>query len=145
MTEIVVPVVLTDPDHAPTYASVGDAGADLRSTAALTLRPLERALVPTGVKAAIPDGKVGLIHPRSGLAAKKGITVLNAPGTIDAGYRGEIAVILINLSHEAVEIAQGERIAQLLIQDVDRATFAQTDTLDDTARGDGGFGSTGHH
>lgn len=143
--ETVVPVVVDSPEHAPTYASEGDAGADLRATQAVHLAPLERTLVPTGVKAAIPTGKVGLIHPRSGLAAKKGITVLNAPGTIDSGYRGEIKVILINLSNAPVDIAAGERVAQLLIQDVDRATFTVTDDLDETARGHGGFGSTGAH
>lgn len=145
MTEIVVPVVLHHPADLPSYASDGDAGADLRAAAAVTLTPLERALVPTGVSLALPHGTVGLIHPRSGLAAKKGVTVLNAPGTIDSGYRGEIKVILINLSDTRVEIEKGERIAQLVIQDVHTAAFEVRSELDTTTRGDGGFGSTGRH
>lgn len=145
MPEIVVPTVLSAPTHLPSYASHGDAGADLRAAEAATLSPLQRMLISTGVSLALPHGTVGLIHPRSGLAAKKGVTVLNAPGTIDAGYRGEIKVILVNLSDTTVEIEQGERIAQLVIQDVHKATFEVADTLPESIRGDGGFGSTGRH
>jgi dUTP pyrophosphatase len=102
-----------------------------------------RAVVPTGIAVAIPDGYVGLVHPRSGLAAKQGVTVLNAPGTIDCGYRGEVAVILVNTGRGAVRIGRGDRIAQLVIQQVARAEFTVVDALDDTERADSGFGSTG--
>jgi len=127
----------------PAYAKVGDAGADLCAAYAMTLLPGEFKLVPTGIALAIPLGYVGLIHPRSGLAAKHGITVLNTPGTVDAGYRGEIKVILINHSKEVYNIERGERIAQLVIQKVEGAFFDPVDELDATERGNGGFGSTG--
>lgn len=127
----------------PVYAKPGDAGADLRSTESLTLAPGSRALVGTGVALAMPDGYVGLVHPRSGLAAKHGITVLNAPGTVDAGYRGEILVTLLNTSDTDFEIAAGDRIAQLLLQQVARARFIPVTELPESSRGDTGFGSSG--
>lgn len=138
-----IPIVLADAQLAPSYAGIGDAGADLRAAESTVLAPGAFAIVKTGVKAAIPDGFVGLVHPRSGLAAKRGVTVLNAPGTIDSGYRGEIGVILINHSKIEVGIDQGERIAQLVVQRVERAEFVVVETLDATARGEGAYGSTG--
>jgi dUTP pyrophosphatase len=130
----------------PAYAHPGDAGADLVAAADVELAPGERKLVPTGVALALPEGYVGLVHPRSGLAARLGVTVLNAPGTVDAGYRGEIFVNLVN--HDpagTVKISRGDRIAQLLVQRVERAVFHAVDELTDTVRGAGGHGSTGGH
>lgn len=142
-----VPVRLLDPDlPLPAYAHPGDAGADLVSAEHVRLAPGERRLVHTGVAIALPDGYVGLVHPRSGLAARLGVTVLNAPGTVDAGYRGEILVNLIN--HDRVTpvvINRGDRIAQLIVQRVERAAFRPVDELPDTVRGAGGHGSTGGH
>lgn len=133
-----------DPDVAlPRYAHDGDAGLDLAAAALVTLEPGERAAVPTGLAMAIPPGWVGLVHPRSGLARRQGVTVANAPGTIDAGYRGEVQVLLINLGTEPVTLHRGDRIAQLLLQRVGRAEVVEVDDLDATARGAGGFGSTG--
>lgn len=134
---------LRDDAVLPAYAHPGDAGLDLASVEAVTLRPGERAAVPTGLAVAIPDGWVGLVHPRSGLARRHGVTVANAPGTIDAGYRGEVLVLLCNLGQDAVTLDKGERIAQLLLQRVGTAVVAEVDDLDATARGSGGFGSTG--
>jgi dUTP pyrophosphatase len=127
----------------PSYAHPGDAGLDLTAVEAVTLEPGARTAVPTGLAVAIPVGWVGLVHPRSGLARRHGLTVANAPGTIDAGYRGEVQVLLINLGGETVHLAAGERIAQLLLQPVGQASVVEVDDLDDTARGVGGFGSTG--
>jgi len=128
----------------PTFAHPGDAGADLVSADTLTLKPGERAAVATGLSIEIPNGYVGLIHPRSGLALKHGISMVNTPGTIDAGFRGEIKVILINHDQEAdFSINRGDRIAQLVIQKVERAIFEKVEALGETARGQGGFGSTG--
>ena len=127
----------------PSYAHPGDAGLDLHAADATVLRPGQRALVPTGLAVAIPDGWAGFVHPRSGLAVDHGVTVLNAPGTIDAGYRGEIRVPLVNLGGEAVEIQHGQRIAQLVLMRVGRARVRPVERLPDTARGTGGFGSTG--
>jgi dUTP pyrophosphatase len=139
-----VPVlIVADPEFVPTYSHPGDAGADLRSTQALTIPANSRATVATGVSIALPSGYVGLVHPRSGLAAKHGITVLNAPGTVDAGYRGEIAVTLLNTGTEPFEVNVGDRIAQLVIQAVEQAHFVSVSLLPETHRGDGGFGSTG--
>jgi dUTP pyrophosphatase len=130
---------------APVYAHPGDAGADLVSTEALTLAPGQRATVGTGVSIALPAGYAALVVPRSGLAAKHGITVVNTPGTVDAGYRGEIKVILLNTdASEPYTIAVGDRIAQLLVLPVTRARFIPVDRLPGTERGDGGFGSTGY-
>lgn len=128
----------------PAYAKHGDAGADLTSVADLTLRPGERALVPTGVSLALPLGWVGLVHPRSGLAARHGISVVNAPGTVDAGYRGEILVNLVNLDpHEEFTVRVGDRIAQLVLQEVGEGDFLPVDSLPASERGDTGHGSSG--
>ena len=127
----------------PGYAKPGDAGLDLRASGAVTLEPGERQLVPTGVAVAIPEGHAGLVLPRSGLAMQKGVTVLNAPGLIDSGYRGELKVLLINHGAGAVGIERGERIAQLVIQPVARARLVEVERLPDSARGERGFGSTG--
>jgi dUTP pyrophosphatase len=128
---------------APAYAKAGDAGADLRSRIDIVIAAGSRQLVPTGVSIALPAGYVGLVHPRSGLALKHGITVLNAPGTIDAGYRGEIMVTLYNSSDQDFKIATGDRIAQLLIQEVLKASFISVEQLPGTDRGEDGFGSSG--
>lgn len=137
-------VLRLDPGVAlPAYAHAGDAGMDLAAAADVRLAPGERAAVPTGLAIAVPDGWVGLVHPRSGLARRHGVTVANAPGTIDAGYRGELEVLLVNLGQDAVELRRGDRIAQLLLQPVGRAEVVEVDGLDGTERGAGGFGSTG--
>jgi dUTP pyrophosphatase len=142
VTETVdVPIIARD---IPIYAHPGDAGADLVSTEAVRLEPGARALVGTGVRIALPDGYVAFVVPRSGLAAKHGITIVNAPGTVDAGYRGEIKVSLLNTDAEAYEVAEGDRIAQLIVMPVPRARFIPVDSLPDSPRGDGGFGSTGY-
>ncbi len=128
----------------PSYAHPGDAGADLHSAVDLTLGPGERAVVPTGIAMALPEGYVALVHPRSGLAAKHGISIVNAPGTIDAGYRGEVKVCLVNTDrHEAFQVRRGDRIAQLVIQRFETAAFVEAEDLPDSARGAGGYGSTG--
>ena len=128
----------------PTYAHPGDAGADLRATEDAVLEPGERRLVGTGVALALPDGYVGLVTPRSGLAARAGLSIVNAPGVIDSGYRGEIKVCLVNLDpRETVRLSAGDRIAQLLVMPFATASFIEVDTLDETVRGDGGYGSTG--
>ncbi|HWS32610.1 MAG TPA: dUTP diphosphatase [Actinoplanes sp.] len=147
MTDVNVQVLRLDPDlPLPAYAHPGDAGADLVAAEEAELAPGARAKIRTGVAIALPEGFVGLVHPRSGLAARLGVTVLNAPGTVDAGYRGEILVNLINHDRaNTVKIARGDRIAQLVIQRVERAVFHPVETLDDTARGSGGHGSTGGH
>lgn len=135
-----------DPDHPVTlrYAHAGDAGADLSASEEVTLRPFERKLVPTGVAIALPAGYVGLVHPRSGLASKQGVTVVNAPGTIDAGYRGEIKVALVNLDPEHTAVFHpGDRIAQLVIQRYVQAVFVPADRLPGSDRAERGFGSTG--
>ena len=129
---------------APSYAHPGDAGADLMAAVDVTLQPGERALVPTGVAIALPEGFVALIHPRSGLAARHGLSIVNTPGTVDAGYRGEIKVLLVNLDRsEPIELKRGDRIAQLVLQRVEQARFVEVDVLPDSVRGDGGYGSTG--
>ncbi|MDO4241659.1 MAG: dUTP diphosphatase [Microbacteriaceae bacterium] len=141
-----VPTVTVDicAEQVPVYALPGDAGADLRSTEALTLQPGERALVSTGVKVALPEGYALYVMPRSGLAVKNGVTVLNAPGVVDSGYRGEIKVPLINHDpREAFEIAPGDRIAQMVIMAVPRVIFNEVEQLSESVRGEGGFGSTG--
>ncbi|MET4001459.1 dUTP pyrophosphatase [Arthrobacter sp. UYCu511] len=128
----------------PSYAHPGDAGADLRSRIDLVLAPGERVLVPTGVSIALPFGFVALIHPRSGLAAKHGLTIVNSPGTVDAGYRGEISVTLLNTdAHHSISLSRGDRIAQMVIQRVETAQFIAVNELADSVRGTGGFGSTG--
>ena len=136
--------MLDDGLEPPSYAHPGDAGADLRAREDVLLEPGERRLVPTGVSIALPDGFVALIHPRSGLATKHGLTVVNAPGTVDAGYRGEIAVTLLNTDrHAAIELKRGDRIAQMIIQRVEHARFLPVQELGSSVRGGGGFGSTG--
>jgi dUTP diphosphatase len=130
----------------PAAAHPGDAGLDLFAAAAVTLAPGERAVVPTGVAIALPDGYAAFIHPRSGLAARHGVTLVNAPGTVDAGYRGEIRVTLLNTDAQAaVSFQRGDRIAQLVIQRVARAVLHEVESLPGSARGEGGFGSTGGH
>jgi len=130
----------------PGYAHPDDAGADLMAARDVELAPGARELVPTGVAIALPPGYVGLVHPRSGLAARLGVTVLNAPGTVDAGYRGEIMVILVNHDQtNTVKISRGDRIAQLVVQRVEHAHFHVADELPGSSRGTGGHGSTGGH
>ncbi|HMQ66836.1 MAG TPA: dUTP diphosphatase, partial [Arachnia sp.] len=135
---------LADDGHLPRYARQGDAGADLVAAHDVTLGPGERALVGTGVRVAIPAGHVGLVTPRSGLAARTGLSIVNAPGVIDSGYRGEIKVCLINLDPRTpIVLAAGDRIAQLLIMGFVTAEFSPVEGLDETERGAGGYGSTG--
>ncbi len=141
-----VKVINRSQNPLPQYETTHAAGLDVRAdiTEAIVLKPLERALVPTGLFVEIPEGYEMQVRPRSGLAAKHGITVLNAPGTIDADYRGEIKVILVNLSNEAYTLAPGERVAQLIVAAYKQIEWEPADTLSDTTRGAGGFGSTGH-
>jgi dUTP pyrophosphatase len=128
----------------PAYAHPGDAGADLLTTVDATLAPGERAVLPTGVAIALPDGYAAFVHPRSGLAARCGVALVNAPGTVDAGYRGEIKIILVNLDPvHPVTLKRGDRVAQLVVQRVERAVFHEVAELPGSHRGDGGFGSTG--
>ena len=130
--------------QAPAYAKPGDAGADLCSRVDYVLEPGERALIPTGISVALPHGYVALVHPRSGLAIKHGISMVNTPGTVDAAFRGELQIIMINHDiREAFTIKKGDRIAQLVIQKVEHADFVEVDSLPGTHRADGGFGSTG--
>lgn len=130
----------------PDRAHPGDAGVDLHAACDVALEPGERAVVPTGVSIALPEGYAAFLHPRSGLAARHGVTLVNAPGTIDAGYRGEIAVTMINTDRRAaVHFRRGDRIAQLVIQRVEHAVFREVISLPGSARGEGGFGSTGGH
>ncbi len=144
-----VPVLIKrlDPDlPLPARAHPGDAGLDLFAAAGVTLRPGERAVVPTGVAIALPDGYAAFVHPRSGLGARHGVTIVNAPGTVDAGYRGEIRVTLLNTdARHAVSFRRGDRIAQLVIQQVASPVLYEVESLPGSARGDGGFGSTGGH
>ncbi|MFS0852019.1 dUTP diphosphatase [Microbacterium sp. 179-I 3D4 NHS] len=129
----------------PVYAHPGDAGADLTAAEAVRLAPGERALVPTGVRIALPEGYAAFVVPRSGLAARHGISIVNSPGTVDAGYRGEIKVSLINTdTRDAYDVAVGDRIAQLIVMPVTRAVFLPVDELPESVRGEGGFGSTGY-
>jgi dUTP pyrophosphatase len=145
----VVPVLIRRLDPGiplPARAHAGDAGADLVAAADIELAPGQRAVVPTGIAIALPDGFAAFVHPRSGLAARHGVTIVNAPGTVDAGYRGEIRVTLLNTdASESVRFQRGDRIAQLVIQRVERAEFHEVDLLPGSARGGGGFGSTGGH
>ncbi len=143
MTEVLI-TRLDDAVPLPSYAHPGDAGADLVTTHDLTLDPGERALAGTGIAIALPDGYAAFVHPRSGLAARHGVSIVNAPGTVDAGYRGEIKVCLVNLDPaEPVTLHRGDRIAQLVIQRVEKARFVEVERLPGSARGDGGYGSTG--
>ena len=140
-----IPIQLVDPRMPlPKYAHPGDAGADLCTRQSVELKPGERVVVGTGIAMAIPDGFVGLIHPRSGLAARTGLTIVNAPGTVDSGYRGEIKVCLLNTdSKNTISLRRGDRIAQLVIQKVERAQFNVVPGLEESARGADGYGSTG--
>ena len=140
-----LPFVRTRPEgQLPQTQHPGDAGLDLRAAEGLTVKPGERAMVPTGVAVAIPDGHAGLVLPRSGLASKKGLTLANAPGLIDAGYRGEVVCAVVNLDpHEAVEISAGDRIAQLVIVALPGVSPLLVEELPESSRGAGGFGSTG--
>ncbi len=142
--DVRLPVRRLDPDVSlPRYANPGDAGLDLASAEDRVVQPGERVAVSTGLAVAVPEGWVGLVHPRSGLALRSGLTVVNAPGTVDAGYRGELKVLLVNLGDEPVTIGRGDRVAQLLLQEVGVAEVVEVDELDETQRGAGGFGSTG--
>jgi dUTP pyrophosphatase len=145
MANLQVLIARLDPSiPLPTYAKGGDAGADIVTRIDVTLKPGERSLVPTGISIALPDGYVALVHPRSGLAIKHGVTMVNAPGTVDAGYRGELQCILINHDPEkSVTFAKGDRIAQLVIQKVERVEFVEVEDLPGSGRGSAGFGSTG--
>ncbi|GAA2722865.1 hypothetical protein GCM10009866_12560 [Cellulomonas aerilata] len=136
--------MLDDELPEPSYAHPGDAGADLVSRVDVVLPPQGRATVPTGVAIALPDGYAAFVHPRSGLASRHGLTVVNAPGTVDAGYRGEIQVTLLNTdAHEPISLRRGDRIAQLVVQRVERARFLRAERLPGSHRGEGGFGSSG--
>jgi dUTP pyrophosphatase len=135
---------LDDAASLPAYAHPGDAGADLTTTVDVALAPGERAVVPTGLALALPDGYAAFVHPRSGLAARLGVALVNAPGTVDAGYRGEVKVVLVNLDPTSdVVLRTGDRIAQLVIQRVERAVFSEVSDLPGSVRDAGGFGSTG--
>ncbi|WP_420364522.1 dUTP diphosphatase [Curtobacterium sp. L3-7] len=137
--------VLWTGENTPGYAHPGDAGADLVSTEAFVLAPGERRLVPTGLSIALPEGYAAFVVPRSGLAAKHGITIVNSPGTVDSGYRGEIKVSLLNTDvAEPYEVHVGDRIAQMIVMPVPRVTFSRVDELPDSVRGQGGFGSSGY-
>lgn len=142
---VAVALKLLDPGlEPPAYARDGDAGADLRTTVDVQLAPGQRAVVPTGVSLALPAGYAGFVHPRSGLAARHGISIVNAPGTVDSGYRGEILVVLVNTdSSETVHLSRGDRIAQLVVQRVEAVQWRLVDELPDSERGVGGHGSTG--
>lgn len=141
-----VKIINKSAHNLPNYETEASAGMDLRANIpeAITLKPLERAIVKTGLFIELPVGYEAQVRPRSGLAAKKGITVLNSPGTVDADYRGEIGVILVNLSNEEYTIDNGERIAQMVIAKHEHITWQEVDVLEETTRGAGGFGSTGH-
>lgn len=142
---IEIPITLTEDATLPQYATHGASGMDIYTPFSLKLEPFERKLVWTGLRIAVPEGYEAQIRPRSGLALKKGLTLLNSPGTIDCDYRGEIGLIMINLSQEKVTLEKGERIAQMVICPVIKANLQSVKELDDTHRGEGGFGSTGKH
>lgn len=144
-TKMKVRVINKSHHPLPQYATIDSAGMDLRANldAPIVLKPMERCLVPTGLYMALPPGTEAQVRPRSGLAIKKGITVLNSPGTIDADYRGEVCVILINLSAEPFEIQDGERIAQMVVARYEQAQWTEVESLDETERGEGGFGHSG--
>ena len=145
MTDVVVSVRRLDPElPLPSYAHLGDAGADLVAAVGIRLAPGERAVVPTGIAVALPLGYAGFIHPRSGLAARHGLGLVNAPGTIDSGYRGEVKVIVVNLDpRQPIELRRGDRIAQLVVSRVASVTFVDVDALPSSGRAEAGFGSSG--
>lgn len=147
MADVQVPLSRLDPEvPLPRYAKPGDAGADLVTTTDAVIAPGERVVLGTGIAIALPVGYAAFVHPRSGLAARAGLSLVNAPGTIDAGYRGEIKVCLINHDpKEPIKLVRGDRIAQLIVQRVEQAEFVEVGELDDSERGDGGYGSTGGH
>ncbi len=142
---LLVDVVRLDPEvPLPAYARAGDAGCDLVTTVDVDVAPGERVLLPTGIAMALPEGYAAFVHPRSGLAVKHGVGLVNAPGTIDAGYRGEIQVILVNHDlHETVSLKRLDRVAQLVVQRVEHVVWRETEALPESERGDGGHGSTG--
>lgn len=144
-TDLDVQIVRLDPElPVPSYAHPGDAGADLRAAVDVHLEPGERALVPTGVAIALPEGYVALVHPRSGLAARHGLSIVNTPGTVDSGYRGEVKVLLVNHDrNEPITLRRGDRVAQLVVQRYERVRYVEVDALPDSVRGAGGYGSTG--
>lgn len=144
-TDLDVQIVRLDPGlPLPAYAHPGDAGADLRTTVDVELAPGERALVPTGVAVALPPGYVALVHPRSGLAARHGLSIVNTPGTVDSGYRGEVKVLLVNHDRvEPISLRRGDRVAQLVVQRYERVRYVEVDELPGSVRGAGGYGSTG--
>ena len=142
--EVVIAATVEEGVELPAYATEGAAGMDLRAKVDVDLQPMERKLVPTGVRLAIPLGYEAQVRPRSGLAIKHGVTMANSPGTIDSDYRGEIQVILINLGQDAVHFKRGERIAQLVVSPVAKARLVFVTSLEETVRGEGGFGSTGN-
>jgi dUTP pyrophosphatase len=141
--KVSIPTTLTPEATTPSYATEEAAGMDLRCSEGFELQPMQRKLVPTGVRMAIPKGYEGQVRPRSGLAIKHGIALVNSPGTIDSDYRGEIGVILVNLGQDAVRFERGERIAQMVICPIVRAELQVVESLEETSRGEGGFGSTG--
>jgi dUTP pyrophosphatase len=143
MNRVVIPIALSRDATLPTYATERSAGLDLRAAEDVVLGPMERKRIWTGLRVAIPEGFEGQVRPRSGLAHKLGLGMVNAPGTIDSDYRGEIGIVLINLGQEEIRLAAGERIAQLVVCPIVQATFEVVEALDDTERGEGGFGSTG--
>lgn len=145
MSDLTVNIKRLDPSvELPTYAYEGDAGLDLRSNETIDIHPFERVLIPTGLAIALPDGYAGFVQPRSGMALKRGLTIANTPGLIDAHYRGELKVIAVNIdAHETIHIERGERIAQLVIQQVPVVHLNEVEELDQTDRGCGGFGSSG--
>ncbi len=145
MADLQVLITRLDPSvPMPSYAKPGDAGADLATRVDITLQPGERALVPTGISIALPNGYAAFVHPRSGLAIKHGVSMVNTPGTVDAAFRGELQVILINHDRtEPISFKKGDRVAQLVIQKVERANFVEVRSLPGTERGSGGFGSSG--
>ncbi|MBN2248294.1 MAG: dUTP diphosphatase [Coriobacteriia bacterium] len=145
MSDVTVPVQRLDPDlPLPSYAHAGDAGLDLLASETVTLQPMERALIGTGIALAIPEGHAGFVQPRSGLALRTGLTFVNTPGLIDSHFRGEIKLIAINLDPSTpIRITRGDKIAQLVIQRVERATLVDSESLDTTERGERGFGSSG--
>lgn len=147
MAELNVTIKRLDPEvELPTYAYEGDAGLDLRANESVEIPPHERVLISTGIAIALPDGYAGFVQPRSGMALKRGLSIANTPGLIDAHYRGEIKVIAVNLDpRETIRIERGERIAQLVIQQVPVVHLVEVDELDETDRGAGGFGSSGSH
>ncbi len=141
--EVKIAVVREDDAYLPEYETLGAAGMDVRIIEDAELQPMERALIRTGLKIAVPIGYEAQIRPRSGMALKKGIAMANTPGTIDSDYRGEVKLIVINFSKDVVKLSKGERVAQMVIAPVVRAVWEETDSLPDTSRGEGGFGSTG--